>query len=296
MPSEDELAQCTMTGLSPYMGLVLPRGRAPSYDRYLTFRDVPGDEVARWKRADHFFKKLTLQTTVARWSSSRPRTPLASGCSWTFPRRPLRAYSPRSVRRLCSTRHLIRAVQPIYRLQEGPTPDGDDRIISVYTEMYDAFFEERSLIAEGRLCEVAYEDLEREPVAWSGRSTRSLGLSGFEDFKPRLEGYLERSPVIARTGTKNFPKRFAVGSPRIGAGFRRVGIRALTPGICPEADIPSRYSHGPVLSGPVRRNDRAGSRFTAPRFRQRPGPGNEASVVIEELQLDHDACQHRPTS
>jgi omega-hydroxy-beta-dihydromenaquinone-9 sulfotransferase len=81
-------------------------------------------------------------------------------------------------------------VEPLYHLREGPVQDGDDRIISVYNEMYDAYFEERSLIAEGRLCEVAYEDLEREPVGVVGSIFESLGLSGFEELRPRLEGYL----------------------------------------------------------------------------------------------------------
>ena len=63
-----------------------------------------------------------------------------------------------------STRHMIRVVQPVFRFQEGPLPDGDDRILGVYTEMYDAYFEQRGLIPEGRLCEVGFEDLERDPV------------------------------------------------------------------------------------------------------------------------------------
>ena len=56
--------------------------------------------------------------------------------------------------------------------------------------MYDAYFEERGLIPEGRLCEVGYEDLERDPVGVVGSVYESLGLSGFEDVRPRLEGYL----------------------------------------------------------------------------------------------------------
>ena len=56
--------------------------------------------------------------------------------------------------------------------------------------MYDAYFEERGLIPEGRLCEVSYEDLDREPVGVVGSIYESLGLSGFEDIRPRLEDYL----------------------------------------------------------------------------------------------------------
>jgi hypothetical protein len=89
-----------------------------------------------------------------------------------------------------STRHMIRAAQPLYHLREGPIQDGDDVIISVYNKMYDAYFEERGLIPEGRLCEVAFEDLEREPVGVVGSIYEALGLSGFEAVRPRLESYL----------------------------------------------------------------------------------------------------------
>ncbi len=85
---------------------------------------------------------------------------------------------------------MIRALQPFYHLREGPVQDGDDRIISVYTETYDAYFEEQPLIPEGRLYDVSYEDLERHPVCVIGSIYQSLGLSGFEDVRPRLEGYL----------------------------------------------------------------------------------------------------------
>jgi omega-hydroxy-beta-dihydromenaquinone-9 sulfotransferase len=85
---------------------------------------------------------------------------------------------------------MIQTMQPFYHLRDGPLQDGDDRIISVYTEMYDAYFEERDLIPKGRFCEVAFEDLEREPVRVVESIYESLGLSGFAEVRPRLEGYL----------------------------------------------------------------------------------------------------------
>ena len=58
MPSEDEFALCTMTGLSPYMAWCFP-GEGADYDRYLTFRDVDEREVDRWGLAlTTFLKKL----------------------------------------------------------------------------------------------------------------------------------------------------------------------------------------------------------------------------------------------
>lgn len=190
VPAEDEIALGTMTGLSPYLGWYFPSGLS-EYDRYLTFRGVPDEEVARWGLAlTTFLKKLTLRYGRPLVLKSPPHTARIRLLLDLFPdarfihihRHPYEVFR--------STRHLIRAVHPAFRLQEGPTPDGDDRILGVYTEMYDAYFGERGLVPEGRLCEVGYEALERDPVGVVGSLYESLGLAGFEGILPRLEGYL----------------------------------------------------------------------------------------------------------
>jgi hypothetical protein len=190
MPSEDEFALCTMTGLSPYMGWCFPEDGV-AYDRYLTFREAQESEVARWGHAlTTLLKKLTVRFGRPLVLKSPPHTARMRLLLGLFPdarfvhihRNPYIVFS--------STRHMIRAGQPLYHLRDGPLQDGDDGIISVYTEMYDAYFEERGLIPNGRLCDVGYEDLELEPVAVIGSIYESLGLSGFEELRPRLEGYL----------------------------------------------------------------------------------------------------------
>jgi hypothetical protein len=190
VPSEDEVALCTMTGLSPYMAWYFP-GDGSHYDRYLTFRGVSDAEVTRWGNAlTKFLKKLTLRYGSPLVLKSPPHTARIRLLLGLFPdARFVHIHrDPYEVFR--STRHLIRAVQPVFRLQECPTPDGDDQILSVYTEMYDAYFEERELVPGGRLCEVAFEDLERDPIGIVGSIYEALGLSGFEVVRPRLESYL----------------------------------------------------------------------------------------------------------
>jgi LPS sulfotransferase NodH len=190
VPSEDEFATCTMTGLSPYLAWCFP-GDGAVYDRYLTFREATDGEVARWGDAlTTFLKKLTLRYGRPLVLKSPPHTARIRLLLGLFPdarfvhiRR-----DPYVVFR--STRHMMRAAQPLYHLRDGPIQDSDDRIISVYTGMYDAYFEERGLIPEGRLCEVGYEGLERDPVGVVGSVYEALALSGFEDVRPRLEGYL----------------------------------------------------------------------------------------------------------
>jgi LPS sulfotransferase NodH len=190
VPSEDEVALCTMTGLSPYMAWYFPNGDA-GYDRYLTLRGVRDEEVARWRHAlTTFLKKLTLRFERPLVLKSPPHTARIRLLLGQFPdARFVHIHrDPYEVFR--STRHLIRAVQPVFRFRECPPPDGDDQILGVYTEMYDAYFEQRGLVPDGRLCEVSYEDLERDPVGVVGSIYESLGLPGFESVRPPLEGYL----------------------------------------------------------------------------------------------------------
>jgi omega-hydroxy-beta-dihydromenaquinone-9 sulfotransferase len=190
VPSEDEFALCAMTGLSPYMAWCFP-GDGVDYDRYLTFRGVPDEEVTRWGHAlTSFLKKLTVRFGRPLVLKSPPHTARIRLLLGLFPdARFVNIHrNPYDVFR--SERHTIRVAQPFYHLREGPLQDGDDQIISVYTEMYDAYFEERDLIPEGRLCDVAFEDLEREPVGVVGSIYESLGLPGFDELRARLEGYL----------------------------------------------------------------------------------------------------------
>jgi omega-hydroxy-beta-dihydromenaquinone-9 sulfotransferase len=190
VPSEDEFASCAMTGLSPYMGWCFP-GDGVDYDRYLTFRDVPECEVARWQSAlTTFLKKVTVKFGRPLVLKSPPHTARIRLLLGLFPdARFVHIHrDPYAVFR--STRQMVRVGQPLYQLREAPLQDGDDRILSVYTEMYDSYFTERGLIPEGRLCEVAFADLEREPVGVIGSIYESLGLQGFEELRPRLEGYL----------------------------------------------------------------------------------------------------------
>src|SRR5215469_5830629 len=64
-PYEDEFAIATMSQLSPYVTMTLPR-RHLYYDRFLTLRDASPEELRRWKEAiTTFLKKLT-------WKYRRP--------------------------------------------------------------------------------------------------------------------------------------------------------------------------------------------------------------------------------
>src|SRR4030095_2748220 len=90
-----------------------------------------------------------------------------------------------------SFRHYFDTAMWYTYLQRPDLPGIDDRLIRRYNVLYDAFFEERSLIPEGRFHEIGFEQLERDPLGEIGKLYESLSLPGFGEFKPKLQHYVD---------------------------------------------------------------------------------------------------------
>jgi hypothetical protein len=205
VPHEDEFATCT-TLCSPCVGWIFPRW-AGYYDRYLTFRAVPEDEVERWKAALMLlYKKLT-------WKFGRPlilKSPAHTGrialLLEMFPdARFVHIHrDPFAVFR--SARRSIQVMERATCLQNPRPPDEIDAwIIRRYRALYDAFFEERDLIPEGQLHEMRFEDLERAPVACLRELYERLGIPGFEVFQPSLENYVSANSGYRKNEYRELP-------------------------------------------------------------------------------------------
>jgi hypothetical protein len=189
-PQEDEFAPCLTTRLSPYIGMSFPR-RAEFYERYLTFRGVPAEEVARWKAAFRWFaQKLTFKYGRSLVLKSPAHTARIRLLLEMFPdarfvhihRDPYTVFQ--------SSRHFYDTAVWFCYLQRPDRSQINDVILARYTSLYDAFFEERTLIPRGRFHDLAFADLERDPVREMRRLYSALGIDGFDAFHPKLERHL----------------------------------------------------------------------------------------------------------
>jgi omega-hydroxy-beta-dihydromenaquinone-9 sulfotransferase len=189
-PQEDEFAMCVTCLRSPYLGISTFPQRAGHYDRYLTFREAPRYELEEWKAAFLWFlRKLTLKYQRPLLLKSPTHTARIRLLLDLFPgarfvhihRHPHAVFQ--------STRHLLQRLWPINALQEPP-PGVEDEILRRYTRMYDAFFEERKLIPEGRYHEIAFDELAGDPIGQVAAVYERLSLPGFEKLRPRLREYV----------------------------------------------------------------------------------------------------------
>jgi hypothetical protein len=217
-PQEDEFAYLLATFRSLYLGATFSR-RQDHYERYLTFRDVPQEEIDEWKRAFLWFaRKLTLKHGRALVLKSPPHTARIRLLLEMFPdarfvhihREPYSVFQ--------SFQHYFDTAMWYTYLQRPELEHTNERIISRYTVMYDAFFEDRRLIPSGQYVEMCFEELERDPIAQLRMLYEALGLSGYATVEPEVTRYVG----TIRSYEKNrFPALPAALRDRIAAAWAR---------------------------------------------------------------------------
>ncbi|MGC4015022.1 MAG: sulfotransferase [Luteolibacter sp.] len=193
-PQEDEFALCALTTLSPYLALAFPR-REAHFERYLTFSGVAESEIREWKETFQWFcRKLSYKHGPARRlvlkspaHTARIRLLLEMFPDASFihiHRHPYEVFR--------SFRHYHDTAAWFTYLQRPDRSRVEESIIRGYRRMHDAYHEQRELIPAGRLCEVRFEDLEKDAVGTVGGIYETLGLSGFDEFLPTLEAQVKQ--------------------------------------------------------------------------------------------------------
>lgn len=191
VPTEDELALCADTLLSPHMAWHFPR-RAEHYrSRYLTFAEASTEERARWVRSLRTFAaKLTVRhgrRLVLKSPLHTARIPLLLEA---FPdarfvhlhRDPYRVYQ--------STLNMERKVEPLFRYQRSRPAGLEGRVLGRYADTMRAYLADRDRVPAGRLVETSYAELSGEPLACLETIYAGLELGDLTEARPRIERYL----------------------------------------------------------------------------------------------------------
>jgi hypothetical protein len=190
-PQEDEFAPCLACFRSLYPGISFPRN-VDHYERYMTFRGVPQAEIDEWKAAFLWFlRKLTVKYNRPLVLKSPPHTARIRLLLEMFPEARFVHIHRDPYTVFQSFQHYYDTAGWYTYLQRPDLGKLDDLILRRYTAMYDAYFEEKALIPEGRLHEIAFSALEADPVGEVGGLYERLGLPAFDRFEPALRTYVE---------------------------------------------------------------------------------------------------------
>ncbi|MBI5864759.1 MAG: sulfotransferase, partial [Planctomycetes bacterium] len=190
--NEEEFAIACESSLSPYWGWVFPaQGR--EYDRFLYPSGFSGSQRRGWLRVNRrLLRKLVF------WSGRRPvlKNPCNTGrlemlLELSPDARIVHIHrNPYDVYR--SNMHFAREGQVLFQLQDPPATDAyRDRFLELYEKMESEFVAQAARLPAGRLAEVAFEELESDPVGVIRRIYSQLDLEFSPRYEQRLLRYLE---------------------------------------------------------------------------------------------------------
>jgi len=91
-----------------------------------------------------------------------------------------------------STWKLYKKILPIFSFQHITVEELDSMIITVYREMYKKYLAEKTLIPEGNLIEISYENFIENPMKTLKDIYQKLEIDGFNKAKPAFEKYLKK--------------------------------------------------------------------------------------------------------
>jgi hypothetical protein len=189
-PQEDEFALCSSSQKSSCMQWVFPR-RREEFRKFLTFKATEPADIADWQQAFlTFIKKVQWRYQRPLLLKSPQHTARIRLLLELFPdakfvhihRDPFRVFQ--------SSRQLFQVLFAWHGLQRPELESLDDWIIEQYREVFEAFFEQQTLIPPGRFHEVSFEELERDPVEQVREVYRALDLPDFRVVEPKLRSYV----------------------------------------------------------------------------------------------------------
>jgi len=210
-PQEDEFALCMLGLPSTYTDFAFPNN-PPLDPGALDLSGLSPGELAKWKRGFLSF----LQMLTFKDKNPSPQPPPRNGEGERAARRlvlkspPHTARVPVLLEMFPDARfiHIVRDPYVVFNStvnlwkslgrKHGLQVPRDDAAIreKVFREfrvIYERLEEARPHIPAGRFHELKYEDLVRDPAAELRKAFTAVELGGFDEYLPKLKGYLERT-------------------------------------------------------------------------------------------------------
>lgn len=193
-PQEDEIALASMQGLSYYHALYFPERLSEHFARgaFPEESGVTAEDLARRARQMKYYcRKLLLNMPG---DTLLVKNPIHTGqVAW------LRSLWPNArfvhIHRnpyvvFDSTCNFYRKLLPAYALQPFDVASAEPVILDAYPRMLERLYADTADLDENRFVEIAYADLDQNPLDCLERIYDRLGLGDFEHQAPRFDAYL----------------------------------------------------------------------------------------------------------
>lgn len=194
LPQEEEFALGDKTPVCYYYFWMFPRRMRVYYDRSVRMLGISDERRETW-RSDYklLIAKAIRDTGGDRFlSKNPPNTGRIGFLMETYPqakfiyihRNPFDVY--------LSTQNFFRKMMPHLQLQTIDQEQINEDIFEVYKMLMKDYLKQRSLVPEGQLTEVCFEQLEKDPMKVIKEIYDRLELDGFERAKSHFQSYIDQ--------------------------------------------------------------------------------------------------------
>lgn len=194
--AEDEIALMKLTnGLSFYTALMFP-DRAPEFEKYIDFLEAKPEERRRWKKSlEYFIKKVMIAEGGKRVvvkscaHSARIRMILDMFPNAKFIH--IHRHPARTFRSMVHMRSKVDWENFLKRPDQGFIDQRWSHTATIGNRLYTRLIEDRALIPEGNLIEIAYDDLVGNELDVLRNIYSTLRLPDWEAYERAIIPYLE---------------------------------------------------------------------------------------------------------
>ena len=185
-PQEDEIALCIMSLLSPYVFMATPEDFREFW-RTLDPQQLSDEELQRWKKCLlYLMKKVTLRDRRRLVMKSPSHTYRIATLLQMFPDAKFVYIERNPYDVFRSGVHLRKTMIRENGLGRPVFKDVERQILLSFQVCLEAYERDRSLIPEGNLHELRFEDLEENPIAELESLYEALQLPGFDQLEAIL--------------------------------------------------------------------------------------------------------------
>jgi hypothetical protein len=185
-PQEDEFALVNMGVPSPYERMAFPM-TSPDDPVALDLASLPPESREQWCRSlRRFLTRLAVRDPRRPVLKSPPHTARIGVLADMFPEARFLHVVRDPFVVFPSTMRLWRSLHAVQGMQIDDGHALEHYVFTAFEQMYAAFERDRRRVDDGRLHEVRYEDLVRDPVGQLADAYQQLDLGGFERVRPAL--------------------------------------------------------------------------------------------------------------
>ncbi len=188
-PQEEEFAIAVMTLQSSLLNWIFPKNK--SYiDKYLDFKNLSTTEIKSWESIYlYYLKKITYKYEKQLLLKSPSNTGKIRLLLELFPNAKFIHIHRNPYDVFASTQKLYHTAIKNSNLDNCEYTDLDHMIIDQYQKLYDAYWEDKSLIPKENFYEVAFEDLEKDPLGTVEKIYKSLYIGDFNQVESIFKTY-----------------------------------------------------------------------------------------------------------